>query len=134
MPLCASLFTWQMMALPSCTLSSAINYTLLSLQEECSLHPVTHTHTCLRAHTRRTQRDRHLQSVCHLFCWHLRPHGIVGETAICCRQGWIGRGKQAQCIMLLFSVALCCVKCCAVVFVVFSSTGVTPLQYSNREK
>lgn len=54
------------------------------------------THTNKRARAPRTQRDRHLQSVCHLFCWHLRPHGIVGETAICCRQGWIRRGQGGE--------------------------------------
>lgn len=85
-----------MMALPSCRLSSAINYTLLSQQERCSLSPDVRTQTNARARAPRTQRDRHLQSVCHLFCWHLRPHGIVGETAICCRQGWIRRGQGGE--------------------------------------
>lgn len=49
--------------------------------------------TCTMA-GRRTRGDRHLQSVCHLFCWHLRPHSIEGETAICCRQRWTGRGRE----------------------------------------
>lgn len=72
-------------------------------------HSQTHTHT-----PRRTQRDGHLQSVCHLFCWHLRPHGIVGETAICCRQGWTGRGQAGMMhhAALFCWSELCEVLCC----------------------
>lgn len=98
------------------------------------LHTHTHTH---KPHTPWTQRDRHLQSVCHLFCWHLRPRGIVGETAICCRRGWIGRGQAgAMHHAALFCWSeLCEVLCCSGVLVVLSPVGVTQLkQYSYKKQ
>lgn len=83
-----------------------------------------HTHKHKSVHKPWTQRDRHLQSVCHLFCWHLRPRGIVGETAICCRQGWNRRGKAAATHhAALFCWSELCEVCCDFVCVVFTAIG-----------
>lgn len=102
-----------MMALPSCRLSSAINYTLLSQQERCSLSPDVRTQTNARAH-----RGHRGTDTCRVFVtssvdicdrmalWERRP-SVVGKAGL---EG----DKGARCITLLFSVGLSCVKCCAV--------------------
>lgn len=126
------------MALPSCRLSSAINYTLLSLQERCSLSRVAHTHThIMRAHT--ADAEGQTPAEC------LSPLLLASATARHCgrdghllsaRLDWKG-ARRARCIMLLFSVGLSCVKCCVVkVFQLLSLPfGVTQLkQYSYRKK
>lgn len=66
------------------------HHLLSTLPARRMLFVLTHTLTLLMP---QTQRNRHLQSVCHLFCWHLWPLGIVGYLAICCRRSWIWRGQ-----------------------------------------
>ncbi|MEQ2254144.1 hypothetical protein ILYODFUR_000635 [Ilyodon furcidens] len=120
-PNCTILSIYHMMALPSCRLSSAINYTLLSLQERCSLSPCcTHSQTQTQTHTADTEGT----DTCGVFVtssvdicggaslWEKRPSG-TGEDGL---EG----GKWVRCITLLFSVGLtemCEVLCCSTVFV-----------------
>lgn len=76
------------MALPSCRLSSAINYTLLSQQERCSLSPDVRTQTNARAH-----RGHRGTDTCRVFVtssvdicdrmalWERRP-SVVGKAGL----------------------------------------------------
>lgn len=79
------------------------------LQERCSLrHPNTHTHTPADAEGRTPAECLSpllLASVTAQYCG--RSSHLLPE-----RLDWkLEGGKQARCIMLLFSVGLSCVKC-----------------------
>ena len=129
------------MALPSCRLSSAINYTLLSLQERCSLSPRrTHIHTHThKTHTHTADAEGQTPAEC------LSPLLLASATARHCgrdghllsaRLDWKGAsGHDASCCSFLLVWAVWSVVLLKCFSVVLALIGVTQLkQYSYEKK